>query len=70
MKPLKKAQKQLLFDYCLGINAEEETTKAEELIASRTEAVEIHTKLKDALKLLESVRPETCPASLLELFLL
>ena len=68
MKPLKKRQKELLFDYCLGLTSEKEKEKdiAEVLISSNNEAIEIHRKLKAALAPLESIRPELCPNLLAE----
>ncbi|MHC4536590.1 MAG: hypothetical protein ACYS6K_21780 [Planctomycetota bacterium] len=60
MRPLKNRQKELLFDYCVGITSEEETAKVKELISFNKEAAEIHRKLKAALTPLESVRPELC----------
>jgi len=66
MKPLKKRQKELLFDYCLGITSEKEKDIAEVLISSNNEAIEIHRKLKAALAPLESIRPELCPNLLAE----
>ena len=66
MKLLKKRQKELLFDYCLGITSEKEEDIAEVLISSNKEAVEIHRKLKAVLVPLESIRPELCPDLLAE----
>lgn len=66
MKQLKKRQKELLFDYCIGIISEKETAKFEELISSNKEATDIHRKLKEALAPLESIRPESCPNVLAE----
>lgn len=64
MKTLKKRPKELLFDYCLGITSENESVKAEDLIATRAEAAVIHRRLKAALEPLESIRLETCPKHL------
>ena len=69
MNTLKKRPKELLFDYCLGITSENESVKAEDLIATRAEAAVIHKRLKAALEPLESIRPESCPEHL-ELLLL
>ncbi len=66
MSPLKDQQKQLLFDYCIGITSEEQTAEAQALIASNDEAAEIHSKLKAALAPLETVQPEPCPDDLAE----
>ena len=66
MSPLKDRQKQLLFDYCIGLTSEEQTAEAEDLIASNVEAAEIHSKLKAALAPLETIQPEPCPDDLAE----
>jgi len=66
MSPLKDQQKQLLFDYCIGITSEEATGEAQALIASNDEAAEIHSKLKAALAPLDTVQPEPCPDDLAE----
>ena len=60
MRPLKNRQKELLFDYCVGITSEKETAKVKELISSNKEATKIHRKLKTALAPLESIQPELC----------
>ncbi len=66
MTLLNNQQKQLLFDYCIGLTSEEETAKAEALISSNEEAAEIHSTLKAALAPLDSLEPETCPDDLAE----
>ncbi|HUS73154.1 MAG TPA: hypothetical protein VMY06_08825 [Sedimentisphaerales bacterium] len=66
MSPLNDQQKQLLFDYCIGLTSEQQTADAEDLIASNEEATEIHSKLKAALAPLDTVQPEPCPDDLAE----
>ena len=66
MSPLNNQQKQLLFDYCIGLTSEQQTADAEDLIASNDEAAKIHSKLKAALAPLETVQPEPCPDDLAE----
>ena len=66
MSPLNNQQKQLLFDYCIGLTSEEQTAEAQALISSNDEAAEIHSKLKAALAPLESLEPEPCPDDLVE----
>ena len=66
MRPLKNKQKELLFDYCVGITSEKETAKAKELISSNKEATKIRRKLKTTLAPLESIRPALCPNLLAE----
>ncbi len=66
MSPLNNEQKQLLFDYCIGLTSQNETAEAEALISSNKEAAKIHSKLKAALTPLDSLEPETCPDELVE----
>jgi len=66
MTRLSNQQKQLLFDYCLGLTSEKETAKAEHLISSNVEAAEIHSKFKSSLSPLDSLKPEPCPDDLAE----
>lgn len=66
MSPLSNKQKQLLFDYSIGLTSEEQTTEAETLISENKEAVEIHSKLKASLAPLESLEPQVCPDDLVE----
>jgi hypothetical protein len=64
MTELNNQQKQLLFDYCLGLTSEEVTAEAEQLIASNKQAAEIHSKLKTALSPLKTLESESCPDDL------
>ena len=66
MSPLKNHQKQLLFDYCIGLTSEEQTAEAQALISSNDDAAEIHSKLKATLALLDTVQLEPCPDDLAE----
>jgi len=66
MSLLSSQQKQLLFDYCIGLASEKETAEAEQLISSNEEAAEIHSKLKAAFAPLDSLEPEPCPDDLAE----
>jgi prepilin-type processing-associated H-X9-DG protein len=66
MSPLNNEQKQLLFDYCIGLTSQKETAEAEALISSNKEAAKIHSKLKAALTPLDSLEPEPCPDELVE----
>ncbi len=66
MSPLKDRQKQLLFDYCIGLTSEEQTAEAQALISGNDEAAEIHSKLKAALAPLDTIQPEPCPDDLAE----
>jgi len=64
MIPLKSDQKQLIFDYCLGLTSPDQTTEVEALISSNEQAAEIHTKIKATIEPLNSIEPESCPESL------
>lgn len=66
MTLLSSQQRQLLFDYCVGLTSTEQSTEAESLVCSNQEAAEIHAKLKSALAPLEILKPEPCPNDLVE----
>lgn len=64
MRSLSNKQKQLLFDYRLGLTTKRETAQAKALITYSKEAAEIHSKLKAGLAPLDTFRPEPCPDEL------
>ncbi|MBA7615391.1 hypothetical protein ES703_22672 [subsurface metagenome] len=66
MSSINNEQKQLLFDYCVGLTSQEQTAEAEALISSNQEAAEIHSRLQATLAPLESVEFEPCPDGLVE----
>jgi hypothetical protein len=66
MSPLSNEQKQLLFDYCMGLASETEAAEARQLISSSTEAAQIYSRLEATLAPLENSEPETCPDELVE----
>ena len=66
MNSLNNEQKELLFDYCIGLTSQKETDEAEALISSNQEAAEIQQKLRAALEPLGSLEPESCPDELVE----
>ena len=66
MKPLNNEQKELLFDYCIGLTSPKENDEVESLISSNQEATEIYEKLRAAITPLESIEPEGCPDELVE----
>ena len=45
MIPLNNEQKQLIFDYCLGLTSQEQAAEAQTLISSNEQAAVIHNKL-------------------------
>ncbi len=66
MIPLTSEQRQLLFDYCIGLTSQEQTAEAEALIASNPQASDIHAKLKATLAPLDQLESESCPDALVE----
>jgi anti-sigma-K factor RskA len=66
MTELNNQQKQLLFDYCLGLTPQEANVEVEQLIASNKQAAEIHAKLTNALSPLKTLEAESCPDNLAE----
>ncbi len=66
MTSLSEDQKQLLFDYCMGLTSQAQADKARRLISSSEEAAKIHSELKAALSPLENLEAESCPDDLAE----
>jgi hypothetical protein len=66
MNPLNNEQKELLFDYCIGLTSQKETDEAKALILSNQEAAEIQQKLRVAIEPLGSLEPGPCPDDLAE----
>lgn len=64
MNPIKDEQKQLIFDYCMGLTSEKEAAEAKSLINSNEEASKIHSNLKATLSPLNCIEPESCPDDL------
>ncbi len=66
MRPINNEQKQLLFDYAVGLISEQETAKAKALISENAEAAKIYSCLKATLEPLDSIKFEPCPDELVE----
>ncbi|MHC4216573.1 MAG: hypothetical protein ACYSWP_24770 [Planctomycetota bacterium] len=66
MSSLTNEQKQLLFDYAMGLTSENDADQANKLISSDKDASELYSTLKDALSPLDSIQPEPCPDQLVE----
>jgi len=64
MTGLDHQQKQLIFDYCVGLTSKEQTRRAEALISSNQQAADICATLKSALLPLDSLGDEECPEEL------
>ena len=66
MTSLSEDQKQLLFDYSMGLASQAQADEARRLISSSEEAAEIHSELKAALSPLANLEAESCPDDLAE----
>lgn len=66
MTPLSRDEKELVFDCCLGLTETEHGIQTTTLPIHKEKAAELHTRIRSALRPLESVRPPTCPAGLIE----
>jgi prepilin-type processing-associated H-X9-DG protein len=66
MTPLNPQQKQLLFDYALGLASESEAREAERLLANHEEAAKMHLVFKHALSPLDNWDNERCPDRLVD----
>ncbi|MHC4352910.1 MAG: hypothetical protein ACYTE3_15990 [Planctomycetota bacterium] len=66
MTRLSSGQKELIFDYCMGLASPEQIVEARKLISSDEEAAQIHSKLQATLAPLENITLEECPQHLVE----
>jgi prepilin-type processing-associated H-X9-DG protein len=66
MNPLNDTQKQLLFDYCLGLTSEIENAQAQELVFSNDQAARFVKSIKSSLSPLDSIASAQCPDELAE----
>ena len=66
MTRLTDQQKQLLFDYSLGLTSDREAAEVEKLLSWNQEAVELYRTFQVALAPLDSVELESCPDDLTE----
>lgn len=66
MTLLSNEEKELIFDYCLGVASEERAAQAQQLVSSNPEATKLHSQFKNALEPLNSLQPERCPDHLAE----
>ncbi|MBN2588562.1 MAG: hypothetical protein JXA96_01770 [Sedimentisphaerales bacterium] len=70
MSSVSTEEKQLIFEYCVGITSPEQAAKAIQLIADNQEASELYSKLKTAFKPLETIGMQNCPDYIVEKTLL
>jgi hypothetical protein len=66
MTSLTEQQKELLFDYCLGLTSPQETAQAQELVFSDDQAARVVASIKAGLSPLDTITPEPCPDELAE----
>jgi hypothetical protein len=66
MTPLSDQQKQLLFDYSVGLTSDHEAAEAERLLSWNEEAIELHRTLQSTLAPLDRVELDPCPDYLTE----
>ncbi|MCX5644932.1 MAG: hypothetical protein NTZ17_09650 [Phycisphaerae bacterium] len=66
MTRLSDQQKQLLFDYALGLASDREAVQVEKLLAWNQEAIELQRTFQVALAPLDSVELDRCPDELTE----
>lgn len=67
MTDLTIEQRQLLFDYCIGISTKREAAEAQELVFSNPQAAQLVEQIKTALSPLNTLQEETCPQELEEI---
>lgn len=65
MGSLSSMQKELIFDYAVGIASDIESSQAKSLISTNIEASEIYSKIKSSLSVLD-LEAQTCPDELFE----
>lgn len=66
MTSINSQQKQLIFDYAMGITSQSESAQAQELIFSNENASLFYADIKKSLSPLDSIEPEDCPQELVD----
>ncbi len=66
MTPLSDQQKQLLFDYSMGLASDREAAESEKLLSRSEEAAELYRTVQLNLAPLDSLETEPCPDELTE----
>lgn len=66
MSPLDRSERELVFDYCLGLIFAEEAATVEAWIACNEQAAAFHARIQAALEPLESLPSGSCPQGLAE----
>jgi anti-sigma-K factor RskA len=66
MSSLDPNERELVFDYCLGLICAEEVAEVEARIARNEEVAAFYARIQATLGLLDSLPPEPCPGELAE----
>jgi len=66
MSSLDRSERELVFDYCLGLLFAEAAAQVEAWIACNEQAAAFHARIEAALGPLESLPSEPCPQGLAE----
>ncbi|MHC4754777.1 MAG: hypothetical protein ACYTBP_06500 [Planctomycetota bacterium] len=66
MSSLSSQEKELIFNYCMGLVSDDQALKAQELMGSNPEAVQLYSGLKPCLESLENFEADNCPDVLAE----
>lgn len=66
MMKLSDFEKELIFDYCLGLEPSEGYNKVKSLIESNAEALSLYKTIKMSLSPLDSLIPQECPEYIVE----
>ena len=66
MNLLSRNEKELIFDYCLGLAGADRIVCVQGLLAHNEQAAALHARLQVALSPLRSLRAKLCPAELAE----
>jgi anti-sigma-K factor RskA len=64
MSLLSRNEKELVFDYCLGLADAEQVVFVRKLLAHNEQAADLRARLQAVLGPLRSVHPKRCPAEL------
>ncbi|UCD49405.1 MAG: hypothetical protein JSW27_17965 [Phycisphaerales bacterium] len=64
MCPIDREQRELIFDYCMGLSGPSESARAEALIAQNARAAELQSSIQAALAPLSYLPAEYCPPDL------
>jgi len=64
MCPIDREQKELIFDYCMGVSCPSDAVRAEALIVESAPAAELHASIQASIAPLSYLPPEYCPDDL------